>query len=200
MRIMTDLEGWDRSLPAVLVAPIDTVASRRAALHRFAVAALALPESAVSVEHASGRAPRLRLPEGSSLRLSSASRDGLAAFAIAAGPVGIDVERVDGDGDVPWNVLHPAEVEELRGLSGAARGRRFACVWACKEAYLKAIGTGLGREPAAISVRIGEGGRAFVDDAVAGGAPATLRWAWYHVRAQAWAVAVAAPGSGGEWV
>ena len=71
----------------------------------------------------------------------------LALVAVATQPVGADVEALPSAESVAGlvSVLHPAEQAEL-----VAEGRTpgaFARLWTRKEAYLKGLGTGLGREP-----------------------------------------------------
>jgi 4'-phosphopantetheinyl transferase len=41
-------------------------------------------------------------------------------------------------------LLHPEERAEIRSAAPAARAEAFARVWTRKEAYLKALGTGVG--------------------------------------------------------
>lgn len=75
----------------------------------------------------------------------SASGD-VACVALASSPVGIDVEAPVQDA-VRRTVtpeLHPDEISELACAPPGA----FARTWTRKEAYLKALGTGLGRSPA----------------------------------------------------
>jgi 4'-phosphopantetheinyl transferase len=74
------------------------------------------------------------------------------------------VECVEPDADIPWNVLHPAEAATLRSHDASARARAFARLWSLKEAYLKALGTGLLREPSSFVVRFVEEARATIDD------------------------------------
>ncbi|WP_435736511.1 4'-phosphopantetheinyl transferase superfamily protein [Cellulosimicrobium sp. PMB13] len=74
----------------------------------------------------------------------------LGAFAVAIGPtpVGVDVEGVP-DHRVVRSVsssLHPRERAEIADHAQDARGGAFARTWTRKEAYLKAIGTGLSRD------------------------------------------------------
>ncbi len=77
-------------------------------------------------------------PAHPALHLSRSSREGLCALAIAAVPVGVDLERRD-SGEVPWNVLAAPEAALLRRLGPSA----FPVLWAVKEAALKALGAGL---------------------------------------------------------
>ncbi|MBB1245324.1 4'-phosphopantetheinyl transferase superfamily protein [Streptomyces durbertensis] len=71
----------------------------------------------------------------------------LALIALAPTPVGADVERLPRARTVDEvaGSLHPREAKELAGLPTAERPVAFARTWARKEAYLKGIGTGLGR-------------------------------------------------------
>ncbi|MET9730685.1 4'-phosphopantetheinyl transferase superfamily protein [Streptomyces sp. NPDC006458] len=66
-------------------------------------------------------------------------------IAMAAHPVGVDVEPYPAAADVPGltSVLHPRERREI--AEGAFAPAVFARIWARKEAYLKGLGTGLGR-------------------------------------------------------
>jgi 4'-phosphopantetheinyl transferase len=73
---------------------------------------------------------------------------GLVAAAVAAhGTVGIDVERIDpvkADFAMAEVYFAPAEVRTLRGVPAGERTMYFFRLWTLKEAYIKAIGTGLG--------------------------------------------------------
>ncbi|MFH8572679.1 4'-phosphopantetheinyl transferase family protein [Streptomyces sp. NPDC017993] len=70
----------------------------------------------------------------------------LVLIAIAAEPVGVDVETLPEAATVRNLApeLHPAEEDEI--VSGNYRPETFARIWTRKEAYLKGIGAGLGRE------------------------------------------------------
>nr|AAO65355.1 JadM phosphopantetheinyl transferase-like protein [Streptomyces murayamaensis] len=76
---------------------------------------------------------------------------GLIAIGVAADPVGVDVQRVPSPEavEVVLPRLHPREREELRALPASERPEAFARLWTRKEAYLKGLGTGLTRSPAA---------------------------------------------------
>lgn len=149
---LTRVESWAGTLPAVLVVPVAVPSERRASLRSLAAAASGPSAGEIAVVHEAGRAPRLVACDARRLCLSSASRSGWAALAVAAGPVGIDVERIDPGGEIPWNVLHPGEVAHLRAEPRADRAAAFARLWTVKEAYLKALGQGLAREPASFRV------------------------------------------------
>ncbi|MEU6659020.1 4'-phosphopantetheinyl transferase superfamily protein [Streptomyces sp. NPDC046821] len=83
----------------------------------------------------------------SPLHFSLSHCEGLVLIGTAAGPVGVDVERVpDPDAvDSLAKELHPGERADLAAVPAGARAEAFCRVWARKEAYLKGIGVGLTR-------------------------------------------------------
>ncbi|MFH8504748.1 4'-phosphopantetheinyl transferase family protein [Streptomyces flaveolus] len=84
-------------------------------------------------------------------RFSLSHSHGLVAVAVAARAVGVDVQRLCPPATVEACLprLHPAERDEVGRLSGDSRVAAFCRLWARKEAYLKALGTGLSRPPRA---------------------------------------------------
>lgn len=83
---------------------------------------------------------------------------GLASFAFSRqGPVGIDIEKVrvikDCDALVQQFFSH-SEQDELGRLPACEQQRAFYAVWTRKEAYLKALGTGLVTPPRTVSVTV----------------------------------------------
>jgi len=95
--------------------------------------------------------PGLRPIPESGLSFNLAHSGDLALLAVSGGPaVGVDVEEIRDDVDVPalarsvlskaeWRVLHAAPLERQRSLF-------FRC-WVRKEAVLKGCGVGLALEP-----------------------------------------------------
>ncbi|MEU6895974.1 4'-phosphopantetheinyl transferase superfamily protein [Streptomyces sp. NPDC046557] len=83
------------------------------------------------------------------LHFSLAHSHGMAAVAVSSAVAGIDVERLPRDEtvDVCTPALHPGEREELENLDVEGRRAAFGRIWTRKEAYLKALGTGLSRGP-----------------------------------------------------
>ncbi|MFF5977102.1 4'-phosphopantetheinyl transferase family protein [Streptomyces sp. NPDC012769] len=75
---------------------------------------------------------------------------GLVLIGTAATVVGVDVQRTPTAEavEVCGPALHPAEWRELLTLPETRRPDAFAELWTRKEAYLKGLGTGLGRSPA----------------------------------------------------
>jgi 4'-phosphopantetheinyl transferase len=81
----------------------------------------------------------------------------VALLAVAAAPVGIDIERVRPVGDLGSVVrrwLSPAEQMALARLSGEARLQAFFRCWTSKESYLKARGLGLAADLGSFDVRV----------------------------------------------
>jgi 4'-phosphopantetheinyl transferase len=80
--------------------------------------------------------------------------------------VGVDIECVDASRDTSGLAARFfSEAEREVVFSSADPVGTFYRFWTCKEAYLKAIGTGLSRSPRSFDVEIGAmGGRAVVID------------------------------------
>jgi len=77
----------------------------------------------------------------------SHTRDLVAAAVASHGAVGIDVEKIDhakADFDLAPTYFAPTEVEILRRTPPREQEAYFFRLWTLREAYLKAIGTGLG--------------------------------------------------------
>ncbi|MEV6953198.1 4'-phosphopantetheinyl transferase superfamily protein [Streptomyces sp. NPDC051183] len=82
---------------------------------------------------------------GGAPHFSLSHSDDVAYLAFAGVPVGVDVEAVPSAAAVAdvLTTLHPAETAELTALPEPERQAAMARVWSRKEAYLKAVGTGL---------------------------------------------------------
>ena len=142
--------------------------------------------------------PALVAPSGAAaLRFNLSHSGGLALCAVARGrDVGVDVEQIR---DVAVARLAarfyaPAEQAALAALAPAAARTVFFRLWTCKEAYLKATGTGVSRPLAEVAVALaGDEPRL----AVTGDAGATSRWTLREIDAgQGYAAALAAEGRG----
>ena len=182
IRWIESLSDWDRTLPAALVGAGVAPGELDALLHALAARALGCAPEAIEIRQEAGRAPVIARPPDSGLHLSKGSRGDLAAVAVADGPVGVDVEGVEPDAEIPWNVLHHAEAAMLRALEAPVRARAFARLWSLKEAYLKALGTGLSREPASFAVTFLNEKRAAVDDAAASTRVVAAETVWRSAR------------------
>jgi phosphopantetheinyl transferase len=96
----------------------------------------------------------------------------LVAIGISDRPVGVDVEVIATNPPEPaWNILHARERDWLLLEGAGERPESFLALWCAKEAYLKAIGLGLRREPAEIAVCLADRDSVSIEDA---GRPAQL--------------------------
>jgi 4'-phosphopantetheinyl transferase len=112
-----------------------------AALLRLAVSRLTgVPPGSVSLDRSGNGRP---VVAGGPHVSVSHSHDLVAIACTNAAPVGLDVEMIDGDfmpvGTSPLDVLAPS-------------AHRALVTWTMKEAYLKAVGTGLRTEPKAVAL------------------------------------------------
>ncbi len=94
-----------------------------------------------------------------SLRFNLSHSHDVAMIAIARAEVGIDVEAVRPIDDllnIAQQFFLADEVEGLRRLPTEAQPPAFYRIWTRKEAYLKAIGTGLNTRLDGVRVGVGE--------------------------------------------
>ncbi len=73
----------------------------------------------------------------------------LVLLGVAAAPVGVDTEQLPAEHTVSdvAEALHPDERREIMAAPPERRAAVFTRLWVRKEAYLKGLGTGLGRSP-----------------------------------------------------
>jgi 4'-phosphopantetheinyl transferase len=93
--------------------------------------------------------PRLAADSGENLWFNLSHSGDLAVIALASREVGVDVERIKenfGFEEVAEHFFTAREVEALRALPSPLQRRAFYRCWTCKEALLKAKGTGLSGE------------------------------------------------------
>ncbi len=163
----------------------DRIAGRLAA--KRALAALTgVDPLQIRVDRAESGAPIARVPGHPAAQVSLSHRDGHAvAVAVAAGRVGVDLERVEARAPsfaTTW--LSDGE----RVLAGGDPVRQTV-LWAVKEAVLKLVGTGLACSPHDIEVTAltADDAQVILTGEVAahhqrfGGGPLVIRWA--HVSA-----------------
>lgn len=130
------------------------VASRWA-LRRVLSSHLELPPAAIELEAGGNGKPRLR--EESGLQFNLSHSEGLALVAVAARPVGIDVEAIRPDRDLralAERALPAADLTVLDAAPEAERPAVFYSAWTRYEARLKCLGTGLGAPPPATQVAV----------------------------------------------
>ncbi|MGW7528427.1 4'-phosphopantetheinyl transferase superfamily protein [Streptomyces sp. NPDC054783] len=94
-------------------------------------------------------------PPDEGLRFNLSHTEGLIACVVTCGrECGVDVECAPASSDAVAHLLpHLAEAEraELAALPRAARAERLSEMWVLKEAYLKALGTGITRNLASFA-------------------------------------------------
>ena len=120
---------------------------RRALLRRLVALRIGCPPDDVVIAHDAHGAPRIVAPK-TSLFVSVSARESFAGFAISNAPVGVDMELKTSPREPIWAILNAIERPAIE-----ARWRirhlddLFIQTWIAKEAYLKALGTGLKRDP-----------------------------------------------------
>ncbi len=149
----------DLFVARIETAPRDLSPARAALARRLVAHRTGTSADKLVIGHTEDGARRLaepRLP----LCLSLAGRDDVIAAAVAERPVGVDIETIGPPVAPPLNVLHPAERAAL-AMAGEYAHEYFLHLWTAKEAYVKAIETGLSREPAEIEIRFDGVGRSW---------------------------------------
>ena len=129
-----------------------TPLQRIAMLEAVAADHFAVAESSVHATHRPSGAPQLDV-DGTFLHASIAHSGDLLLIGFAPRPIGVDIERIGEAREPPWNVLAPTERVSLAGIGDpTARHIAFLRIWTLKESALKALGTGLAREPSSLAV------------------------------------------------
>ena len=141
-----------------------------------------LDRSPRAVRFAYGRQGKPTLDMESStldLRFNASRRGNLALYAVASGrDVGVDLEPVDptfATREVAERFFSPREVEALRALPEVQQTEAFFHCWTRKEAYLKALGTGLSIPLDSFDVSLAPGAPPAILDA-RGAAAAATHW------------------------
>lgn len=85
------------------------------------------------------------------LEFSLSHTTGLSLLAVATrNPVGVDIERIAPQDDLPalsQRILSSSELESYQVLSPDERLKAFYQLWTAKEAYVKSLGIGFEMEP-----------------------------------------------------
>jgi 4'-phosphopantetheinyl transferase len=95
---------------------------------------------------------------GQPVHFSLSRSEELVLIGFAPAPLGVDVERLDKAIDVEAladHVLSSREQDNFKRLDPRDRRKAFIQCWTIKEAFLKAIGTGLSVPPTTVEVRLG---------------------------------------------
>ena len=143
---------------------------KNASLAAGVILPLALKKCGVSgevrVENGLWEKPRLISPEGVHYNLSHSG--GWTVIAISDNEVGVDIQQVK---PVDMRLATRFFTDEEKGqidAAGEGATRLFYRFWTVKEAYLKALGTGLNRPLNSFTVRFTAGGAKIVDDGGSG--------------------------------
>lgn len=129
-------------------------ALRRGTARRIVARQLSCREEDVVIAHDEAGRPLLAVLGAPGLCLSLATRAGIVAIGLAPQPLGVDVEAVDPAAPPPLDLLHPDERMALDAIALAERSRVFTRLWAAKEAYVKALGSGFRRAPESFAVSL----------------------------------------------
>jgi 4'-phosphopantetheinyl transferase len=125
--------------------------ARRAFVREVVASKLGVAASAVTIGHDKSGAPMIVAPE-SRAHISTAGRENFCAIGIAQCAIGVDMEPLEPVLAPAENILHERERAGLAALEGVAKHEAFLRLWCAKEAYLKALGAGLSREPSQIEI------------------------------------------------
>jgi 4'-phosphopantetheinyl transferase len=162
--------------------------------------ATGVPAREVKFRAQPGVKPVLQAGPDRPIHFSLSRSEELVVIGFAPRPLGVDVERLGKTFDVGTlgkYVLSRCEQEGFRRLSSADRPEAFLRCWTQKEAYLKAIGTGLYIPPTGVEVGFVPGGSTGLKS-IFGDARAAARWFVDVVTPRAdYIAAVAIPG--GQW-
>lgn len=120
---------------------------RRGILRQILGSYLARPPEDVRFAYGTQGKPALAGGLATRLQFNLSDSEELAVLAVTGGsPVGIDVEAMRTLPDAQKLAAHffaPPEVALLADTPAEAQARRFFEIWTCKEAVLKAAGTGI---------------------------------------------------------
>lgn len=152
----------------------------RAALRRLLGDYLNLAPAEVRFTYSPHSKPEVAADQNPNrLRFNVSHSGGMAVIAVG-GPedLGVDVEKIREDvntADLAERFFSTREREMLRALPQSQRLPAFYACWACKEAFLKAIGDGLGFPLADFSVSVHPESAPRIEE-IQGDANAGLEW------------------------
>ena len=128
---------------------VETFGTSRAALREILAGYVGSQAADLRIGVAAHGRPKLEAGDGAALDFNLSHTGGHALLAVcAAARVGVDVETIDRSRDVEAIAARFfTQAEQHRVLSAPDVSRTFYRMWTCKEAYLKALGTGLSRSP-----------------------------------------------------
>ncbi|MEE3329945.1 MAG: 4'-phosphopantetheinyl transferase superfamily protein [Myxococcota bacterium] len=139
-------------------ATVETFGASRAALREILAGYLGSTATDLVISVAGHGRPKLEVVDGPELdfNISHTGRHALVAVCTAA-RVGVDIETLDRSRDVEAVAARFfTQAEQHRVLSAEDVAHTFYRMWTCKEAYLKAVGTGLSRSPRSFEIDLGD--------------------------------------------
>lgn len=141
-----------RALAGVQVARIDAAGSPRATVAALVAKRLGVDPGEVRIAADAVGKPRIVHPKRASAFDFSVSHCGSRCIAAISerGAVGIDLELVRPIGDldrIAQLYFTPAEARRVAAAHGQSKTRAFFACWTGKEAYTKALATGLSTAP-----------------------------------------------------
>lgn len=171
----------------------------RAGLRRLLGSLLDVAPQAVRFRYGRWGKPGLDGQLAGALRFNVAHTGDLAVVVVSPSRrVGVDIEAVRPLSDVAAlaaSVFSPAERERILATTGRARLMAFYRQWTLKEAWLKAVGTGLREKLQDVEVLDGEGSDGLAVRRRNGGRSEVLPWCvWSGGLLQGAVLAVAASG------
>ena len=135
-----------------IAGPRDHFLARRALLRRLVAVRLGVAPESVVIGHAEDGHPEVVEPDAT-LHVSVSAWGSLSAVALAPVPIGVDLEPLGDPREPVWDVLHARERGGVESIwKTQAQDWLFLSIWTAKEAYLKALGLGLKREPSRLHV------------------------------------------------
>ncbi|MBK1828218.1 4'-phosphopantetheinyl transferase family protein [Haloferula rosea] len=122
----------------------------RAECRRHLAAHLDIPIDEITWEYGAYEKPSIT---GHPLAFNLSHSKSLSALAIATkGPLGVDLEPEARGEDLVADLHAFCHPEEIARLPDLGRARALIELWTAKEAFLKALGTGLSQPPEQVSV------------------------------------------------
>jgi 4'-phosphopantetheinyl transferase len=137
-------------------------APSRAALRKILSLYVDAAPAALEIDVGEHGRPQLSGGIGGGLDFNVSHTGSCALVAVAPErSVGVDVESLDASRDVHalskrfFTEVECARIASDAGADNSAAARTFYRLWTCKEAYLKALGTGFSRSPRSFEVTLG---------------------------------------------
>jgi 4'-phosphopantetheinyl transferase len=147
---------WERALRFAFDRDRNRHVRARLALRALLASYLRVSPGEIAIHLDGHGKPGIDASHGLGFNLSHAGDLGLVAIGRAA-HIGVDIEEMLPRSDMralAASLFTPGEQAALAGVDDAALTGPFLACWTRKEAFLKALGLGLAREPASVEVGI----------------------------------------------